>query len=100
MGRVLTAAAFIRHNMPLGTKFDAPVLSDADAYDVAAYINSMARPAMAGLDKDFPNRLQKPVDTAYGPYADDFSPEQHKFGPFGPIRAQIRELAAKQAAQK
>jgi hypothetical protein len=26
--------------------------------------------------------------------------EQHKFGPFGPIRAQIRELAAKQAAQK
>jgi thiosulfate dehydrogenase len=35
MTRVLTAAAFVRHNMPLGTTFDAPVLTDADAYDVA-----------------------------------------------------------------
>jgi len=58
------------------------------------------RPQKADLDKDFPNRLQKPVDTAYGPYADDFSPEQHKFGPFDPIRAKLRELAARQAAQK
>jgi thiosulfate dehydrogenase len=95
MGRVLTAAAFIRHNMPLGTTFDAPVLSDAEAYDVAAYINSMARPAMAGLDKDFPNKLQKPADAPYGPYVDGFPAEQHKFGPFAPIRAKIRELAAR-----
>ena len=58
------------------------------------------RPQKADLDKDFPNRLQKPVDTAYGPYADDFSSEQHKFGPFDPIRAKLRELAARQAAQK
>ena len=94
MGRVLTAAAFIRHNMPLGTTFDAPVLSDNDAYDVAAYINSMARPAMAGLDKDFPNKLQKPADSPYGPYVDGFPADQHKFGPFAPIRAKIRELAA------
>jgi cytochrome c len=48
---VLTAAAFVRHNMPLGTTFDAPVLTDADAYDVAGYINSKDRPAKAGLDK-------------------------------------------------
>ena len=67
---------------------------------MAGFINSGGRPQKADLDKDFPNRLQKPVDTAYGPYADDFSPEQRKLGPFGPIRAQIRELAAKQAAQK
>ena len=100
MARLLSAAAFIRHNMPFGTTWAAPVLSDDEAYDVAAFINSGARPQKADLDKDFPNRLQKPVDTAYGPYADDFSPEQHKLGPFGPIRAQIRELAAKQAAQK
>jgi thiosulfate dehydrogenase len=94
MTRVLTAAAFVRHNMPLGTTFDAPVLSDEDAYDVAAYINSMARPVKAGLDKDFPNKLQKPVDTPYGPYADGLPPEQHKYGPFDPIRARVRELAA------
>jgi thiosulfate dehydrogenase len=94
MTRVLTAAAFVRHNMPLGTTFDAPVLSDTNAYDVAAYVNSKARPIKAGLDKDFPNKLQKPVDTPYGPYADGLPAEQHKFGPFGPIRARIREMTA------
>ena len=87
MTRVLTAAAFVRHNMPYGTTFDAPVLSDADAYDVAAYMNSLERPIKPNLDKDFPNKQQKPVDTPYGPYADDFPPEHHKYGPFDPIRA-------------
>ncbi|HLH97244.1 MAG TPA: c-type cytochrome [Xanthobacteraceae bacterium] len=98
MARILGAAGFIRHNMPFGTTYASPVLSDADAYDVAGFINSKARPERANLDKDFPNRLQKPVDTAYGPYADDFPAEQHKLGPFGPIRAKIKELQA--AAQK
>jgi thiosulfate dehydrogenase len=92
MTRVLTAAAFIRHNMPFGVTFDTPVLSDADAYDVAAYMNSLERPVRASLDKDFPIKLQKPVDTPYGPYADGFSLEQHKYGPFDPIRAKVREL--------
>jgi thiosulfate dehydrogenase len=94
MTRVLTAAAFVRHNMPLGTRFDAPVLSDADAYDVAAYINSLDRSTRANLDKDFPVKMQKPVDSPYGPYVDGFPAEQHKYGPFGPIRAKVRELAA------
>jgi thiosulfate dehydrogenase len=95
MARVLAAAAFVRHNMPLGTTFDIPVLSDADAYDVAAYINSLDRPAAAiDLDKDYPNRMQKPVDAPYGPYVDGFTAEQHKYGPFSPIRAKLRELAA------
>jgi thiosulfate dehydrogenase len=94
MTRVLTAAAFVRHNMPLGTTFEAPVLSDADAYDVAAYINSLDRSTKANLDKDFPNKMQKPVDSPYGPYVDGFPAEQHKYGPFGPIRAKVRELAA------
>jgi thiosulfate dehydrogenase len=94
MTRILTAAGFVRHNMPLGTSFDAPVLSDADAYDVAAYINSLDRPSMAGLDKDYPVKMQKPVDAPYGPYLDGFPAEQHKYGPFGPIRARLKELAA------
>jgi thiosulfate dehydrogenase len=94
MTRVLTAAAFVRHNMPFGTTFQAPVLSDADAYDVAAYINSLPRPARANLEKDFPIKMQKPVDTPYGPYVDDFPAEQHKYGPFAPIRAKLKELAA------
>jgi thiosulfate dehydrogenase len=70
------------------------VLKAEDAYDVAAYINSHKRPEKANLEKDFPVRLQKPIDTPYGPYADDFGLEQHKFGPFGPIRAKVQELAA------
>jgi thiosulfate dehydrogenase len=94
MTRVLTSAAFLRHNMPFGTTFDAPVLSDADAYDVAAYVNSLDRPAKANLENDFPIKMQKPVDAPYGPYVDDFPAEQHKYGPFGPIRAKLRELAA------
>jgi thiosulfate dehydrogenase len=94
MTRVLTSAGFVRHNMPLGTTFDKPLLSDADAYDVAAYMNSLDRPVKADLAKDFPNKLQKPVDSPYGPYVDEFPPEQHKYGPFDPIRAKVRELAA------
>ena len=93
MNRVLTAAAYAMHNMPFGT-FNRPVLTDDDAYDVAAYLVSQTRPQKRDLDKDFPIRLQKPVDTGYGPYADGFSAEQHKFGPFEPIRARVRELAA------
>jgi cytochrome c len=45
MSRLLTAAAYAMHNMPIGTTFDATVLSDEDAYDVVA----------------------KPIDTPYGP---------------------------------
>jgi thiosulfate dehydrogenase len=93
MSRLLTAAAYAMHNMPLGTTFSDPVLTDGEAYDVGAYIISQKRPEMANLDKDFPIRLQKPVDTPYGPYADGFSQEQHKLGPFGPIRAKVEELA-------
>jgi thiosulfate dehydrogenase len=94
MNRILTAAAYAMHNMPIGAAFNAPALTDEEAYDVAAYITSQKRPEMANLDRDYPTRLQKPVDTPYGPYADGFGPEQHRYGPFGPIRAKVHELAA------
>ena len=94
MSRLLTAAAYALHNMPLGTSFDFPFLTDEQAYDVAGYIVSQNRPEKGNLDKDFPIRLQKPIDTPYGPYADGFSAEQHRLGPFGPIRAKVKELAA------
>jgi thiosulfate dehydrogenase len=47
---------------------------------------------MANLDRDFPDRTTKPVDTSYGPWADSFPPEQHQFGPFGPIQAYYKKL--------
>jgi thiosulfate dehydrogenase len=100
MSRLLTAAAYAMHNMPVGTTHSAPVLTDEEAYDVAAYFVGQKRPEMANLDKDFPVRLQKPIDTPYGPYADQFSPEEHKFGPFEPIRAKVRELAAQSRTEK
>jgi thiosulfate dehydrogenase len=93
MSRILTAAAYAMHNMPFGIRFDAPVLTDAQAYDVAGYIVSQKRPEKANLEKDFPIRHQKPIDTGYGPYADGFPREQHRLGPFGPIRDKVRALA-------
>ena len=95
MSRLLTAAAYALHNMPLGTRFDTPMLTDEQAYDVAGYIVSHDRPKKENLDADFPVRLQKPIDTPYGPYADGFSAQQHTLGPFGPIRARVKELAEK-----
>ena len=83
MHRVLTAARFIKARMPLGS----PDLSDDEALDVAAFINSKPRPEMKGLERDYPDRTKKPVDTGYGPYADSFPIQQHRFGPFQPIEA-------------
>jgi thiosulfate dehydrogenase len=82
MHRVLTAARFIKARMPYGQ----PDLTDDQAYDVAAYINSTPRPAMQGLEADYPDRALKPVDSPYPPYADPFPREQHRIGPFKPIR--------------
>jgi len=82
MHRVLTAANFIKARMPFGQAD----LTDDDAYDVAAYINSKPRPAMSGLERDYPDRSAKPVDSPYGPYADPFPQERHKYGPYQEIR--------------
>jgi thiosulfate dehydrogenase len=94
MTRLISAANFIHNNMPNGTTWQAPALSTADAWDVAAFIDSQARPHKLQLDQDFPDRLQKPVDTPYGPYADGLDPAQHKFGPFQPVREAIKDLSA------
>jgi thiosulfate dehydrogenase len=60
MGRVRTAAAFIRHNMPFGN----PTLTDQQAYDVAAYVDSRPRPDFRGKEKDWP-RGDPPADVPY-----------------------------------
>jgi thiosulfate dehydrogenase len=88
MHRVLTAAKFVKGRMPLGNAD----LDDGQAFDVAAYLNSRPRPHMEGLERDYPDRTMKPVDTGYGPYADSFAGEQHTFGPFAPIEAFYKSL--------
>ncbi|MDN6309274.1 MAG: c-type cytochrome [Flavobacteriaceae bacterium] len=86
MHRVITASKFIKANMPyLSATRDEPVLTDEEAYDVAGYINSFDRPSKPNKEDDFPDRKLKPVSTPYAPWADDFSAEQHKYGPFKPI---------------
>jgi thiosulfate dehydrogenase len=88
MGRVLTAARFIKARMPLGQ----PDLTDDQAFDVAAFINSKPRPAMPNLEVDYPDRSTKPIDNPYGPYADPFPQDQHKYGPFQPIEDYYKAL--------
>lgn len=82
--RLSCFAEFVKTNMPIGVNFDAPQLSDEEAWDVAAYVNSMPRPMM-NLDQDWPDISSKPVDYPFGPYTDTFSAAQHKYGPFMPI---------------
>lgn len=100
MNRLITAANFLHANMPHGTDYLNPQLSVDAAWDVAAYMVSQPRPQKAGLDKDFPDLLLKPVDTPYGPYADSFSEKQHKYGPYAPIRAAIAKLKAEAAGKR
>jgi thiosulfate dehydrogenase len=92
MTRVLTAGRFIKARMPLGQ----PDLSDDEAYDVAAFVNSHERPQRANLELDFPDLTLKRVDSPYPPYADNFPIEQHRLGPFEPIREYYRNLEQNQ----
>jgi thiosulfate dehydrogenase len=85
MTRVITAAQFIKANMPYGTTYLKPFLSDEDAYDVAGYVNHQPRPIKPHLEIDFPDLKRKPVSTPYPPFLDGFSLEQHQLGPFQPI---------------
>jgi thiosulfate dehydrogenase len=98
MARLITAANFIHFNMPHGADYLNPQLTPENAWDIAAYMISQPRPQKADLAKDFPDLLQKPVDTPYGPYADGLSEQQHKYGPFAPIRAAVAKLEAERAA--
>jgi len=96
MARLITAANFLHFNMPHGVDYLNPQLSPEQAWDIAAYVVSRPRPHKAGLEKDFPDLLEKPIDAPYGPYADGFSEQQHKYGPFAPIRAAIAKLKTEQ----
>ncbi|PNG24972.1 c-type cytochrome [Methylocella silvestris] len=94
MARLITMANFAHSNMPAGADYLNPKLSAEDAWDVAAFVESQPRPQKPGLDHDFPDLIEKPIDAPYGPYADGFGAEQHKYGPFAPMRAKIARLKA------
>lgn len=100
MYRLAMATRFVYHNMPQGTTHDAPQLSLDDAYDVMAFVNDQPRMAKIGMEKDFPNRLKKPADMPFPPYADTFSQAQHKYGPFAPIAAELKKMQDAANAKK
>lgn len=61
MARQERAASFIRHNMP----FDKPgTLTDAEAYDVAAFVTAKPRPDLPGKERDWPTG-DAPADVPY-----------------------------------
>ncbi len=91
MARPISAAQFIRANMPNGTDYQHPVLDGADAFDVAAFIDTQPRPHRAGLEADYPDRALKPADATYPPFIGPFPPEQHTLGPWAPIQDWLRD---------
>lgn len=79
--RLSNFARFVKLNMPLGTNYTAPTLTDEECWDIAAFVNSRPRPSM-DISKDWPDISKKPFDHPFGPYEDSFTESQHKFGPF------------------
>ena len=83
--RLSRFAGYIKANMPQGATYLRPQLTDEEAWDIAAYVNSLPRPSK-DLSQDWPKIAEKNIDHPFGPYADAFSEKQHKYGPFQPIK--------------
>jgi len=93
--RLSRFAGYVKANMPFGANYQNPQLSDEEAWDVAAFVNSQPRPAHPFLDTDWPQIGKKPYDHPFGPFSDTFPEMQHKYGPFGPIAQFYRRPAQK-----
>jgi thiosulfate dehydrogenase len=88
--RLSRFAGYVKGNMPFGATYDRPQLTDEEAWDVAAYVNSLPRP-QKDFRSDWPDISKKPIDHPFGPYADDFDETQHKLGPYKPIENKRKE---------
>ena len=83
--RISRFAGYVKNNMPFGeVQYHNPQLTDDEAWDVAAFVNSQPRPSKI-FKEDWPDISKKPFDHPFGPFADGFSEAQHKYGPFKPI---------------
>jgi thiosulfate dehydrogenase len=92
--RLSKFAGFIKDNMPFGSNYANEQISNEEAWDLAAFVNSQPRPVKK-FKKDWPDILLKPIDLPEGPYPDSYPSLQHKYGPFAPIARDKKELAAK-----
>lgn len=84
--RLRNFSGFVKNNMPFGASYKNAQLTDEEAWDVAAFVNTQPRPHKE-QGNDYPNLRKKPIDAPYGPYGDKFSQQQHKLGPFKAIEA-------------
>ncbi len=81
------AARFIKANMPQDKIKTGEQLSAEEALDVAAFINDLSLHSRPSAPENLFSHLEhKPFDYPFGPYVDQFSEEQHRLGPFQPIR--------------
>jgi thiosulfate dehydrogenase len=92
--RLSRFAGYVKDNMPFGASHKAAQVTDEEAWDVAAFVNSMPRPVKI-FRKDWPDVSLKPFDHPYGPFLDSFSLQQHKYGPYGSIQKAKENLSAK-----
>lgn len=83
--RISRFAGYIKYNMPQGATYDKPQLTNEEAWDIAAFVETQPRPTK-DFSQDWPDVSKKPVDHPFGPFSDKFSEKQHKFGPFKPIK--------------
>jgi len=87
MHRIIKLAQWLRANMPYDkATYNKPLLSSSDALDLAAFINDdeiHKRPSVKEFQ--YPNYKEKAIDYDRGPFNDNFSETQHKYGPYKPI---------------
>lgn len=97
MHRIIKAAQWIKANMPFDkATYDKPFLTDAEALDVAAFVNDdrlHTRPTVKSYD--YPHPEEKSIDYDHAPFADSFTEEQHKYGPYPAIIAAWKEKGLK-----
>jgi thiosulfate dehydrogenase len=83
--RISRFASFVKSNMPFNqATHDQPKLTDEEAWDVAAYVNSQPRPHK-DQGGDWADISKKSIDEPFGPYDDGYNETQHKFGPYKEI---------------
>ena len=83
-------AGYVKNNMPFGITFHNPQLTNEQAWDVAAFVNTQPHP-LKDIRMDWPDLATKPYDYPFGPYSDKFSLNQHKYGPFSQIQQSYKK---------
>jgi thiosulfate dehydrogenase len=97
--RISNFAKYVKYNMPQGTNHDSPSLTDEEAWDVAAFVNSQDRPHLK-VPADWPDIAKKPIDHPFGPFADSYSEQQHKYGPFKKMAEERKKKEEKKSNSK